>query len=219
MFNLPQRLQSLRMVAALSGFLRNPDQLDSVFAVVRSLQNSPLSNQMHRHLLANPQMAALVAEGWRPQPLNLEALEAMPVGSLGHAYARHLSEQGLSPEALLDPAPITSASDYLVHRLRETHDIVHVLTGFGTDGVGELGLQAFNLAQVRSPLAVMLIFGGLLKTLQDDEPIAPLLQALSNGFAMGLSAGCLVIAQRFEAHWERPLSDWRQDLGLAALNA
>ena len=33
-----------------------------------------------------------------------------------------------------------------MHRLRETHDIVHVLTGFGTDGPGELGLQAFNLA-------------------------------------------------------------------------
>ena len=106
-----------------------------------------------------------------------------------------------------------------MHRLRETHDIVRVLTGCGTDGVGELGLQAFNLAQVRSPLAVMLIFGGLLKTLQDDEPIAPLLQALSNGFAMGLSAGSLVIAQHFEDHWERPLSTWRDALGLAALNA
>jgi ubiquinone biosynthesis protein COQ4 len=111
MFNLPQRLQSLRMVAALSTFLRNPDKLDSVFAVVRSLQNSPLANQMHRHLLANPQMAALVAERWRPQPLDLEALEAMPAGSLGHAYARHLIEQGLSPEALIDHAPIISNSD------------------------------------------------------------------------------------------------------------
>ena len=49
---------------------------------------------------------------------------------------------------------------------------------FGIDGPGELGLQAFNLAQVRSPLAVLLIFGGLLGTLQDDEPLVPLLRAL-----------------------------------------
>ena len=49
-----------------------------------------------------------------------------------------------------------------MHRLRETHDIVHVLTGFGTDGPGELGQQAFNLAKNRSPLVAMLNFGGML---------------------------------------------------------
>jgi ubiquinone biosynthesis protein Coq4 len=213
MFNLPQRLQSLRMVAALGKFLKNPDQLDSVFAVAQSLQNSPLANQMHRHLLANPQMAELVETGWRPPAIDLDALDALPEDSLGHTYARHLKEQGLDPAALIDPSPITSSRDYLVHRLRETHDIVHVLTGFGTDGIGELGLQAFNLAQVRSPLAAMLIFGGLLKTLEDDEPIAPLLKALSQGFEMGMAARCL-IAYRLEDHWERPLGEWRCELGL-----
>ena len=100
-----------------------------------------------------------------------------------------------------------------MHRLRETHDIVHVLTGFGVDGAGELGLQAFNLAQNRSPLAVMLIFGGMLSALQNDEPLEPLLRALARGFEMGLSAQCM-IAQKLEQGWERPLRDWRQQLGL-----
>ncbi len=34
----------------------------------------------------------------------------------------------------------------MVHRLKGTHDIAHVLTGFGFDGASELGLQGFNLA-------------------------------------------------------------------------
>jgi ubiquinone biosynthesis protein COQ4 len=36
----------------------------------------------------------------------------------------------------------------VVHRLKGTHDIAHVLTGFGFgfDGASELGLQGFNLA-------------------------------------------------------------------------
>jgi ubiquinone biosynthesis protein COQ4 len=63
---------------------------------------------------------------------------------------------------------------------------VHVLNGFDIDGPGELGLQAFNLAQVRCPLAALLIVGGLLGTLQDDEPLEPLLRALARGFALGL---------------------------------
>lgn len=75
-----------------------------------------------------------------------------------HVDAQQLRSQGLTPDSLIDPSPVQSLQEFIVHRLRETHDIVHVLIGFGTDPTGELGLQAFNLAQNRSPLAVMLIF-------------------------------------------------------------
>jgi ubiquinone biosynthesis protein Coq4 len=155
----------------------------------------------------------MLADNWRPNPIDLNALEQLPEGSLGHTYAKQLKDQGLTPEALIDPAPITNQREFLIHRLRETHDILHVLTGFSTDGPGELGLQAFNLAQNRSPLAVMLIFGGMLSTLQNDKPLEPLLHALSRGFELGLTANC-VISYRLEDHWERPLSEWRQELKL-----
>lgn len=218
LLNLKERLQSLRMVAALAEFLKHPDSLDSVFGVTRSLQDSALSAQMFRHLLANPAMAELIASNWRPAPIDLDALEQLPPGSLGHTYAQQLRSQGLSPDSLIDPTPISSPQDYIVHRLRETHDIVHVLTGFGIDGAGELGLQAFNLAQNRSPLAVMLIFGGMLKSLQDDEPLEPLLNALARGFQLGLNSPC-VIACKLEHGWERPLSDWQRELGLPPTTA
>lgn len=213
LFNLDARLQSLRMVAGLAEFLKNPGSLDSVFKVAGSLKNSPISAQMFRHLLANPQMVELVRAQWRPAPIDLEALEQLPAGSLGHVYAHQLRSQGLSPASLIDPSPIQSPQDYVVHRLRETHDIVHVLTGFGIDGPGELGLQAFNLAQNRSPLAVMLIFGGMLNSLQNDDPLEPLLSALARGFELGLQAPC-VIAYRLEEGWDRPLTDWQRQLGL-----
>jgi len=212
-FNLKRRLQSLKLVSGLATFLKQPDSLDGVFAVARSLQDSPLSAQMFRHLLANPELAALVESNWRPGSIDLESLGALPEGSLGHVYAHQLRSQGLTPDSLIDPSPIHSPEEYITHRLRETHDIVHVLTGFGIDGPGELGLQAFNLAQNRSPLAVMLLFGGMLSALQNDEPLEELLEALSRGFALGLKAHC-VIAQRLEDGWDRPLADWRQELGL-----
>jgi ubiquinone biosynthesis protein COQ4 len=108
---------------------------------------------------------------------------------------------------------VTNAQEFVVHRLKETHDIVHVLTGFGIDGASELGLQGFNLAQNRSPLAVMLIFGGMLSALQNGESLEPMLKALAHGFQMGLEAE-LVIARKLEDGWERPLQEWRQELKL-----
>lgn len=214
LFNLQQRLQSLRMVASLAEFLKHPDSLESVFKIAGSLKNSAMSAQMFRHLLEKPSMATLVKENWRPGPIDLEALELLPEGTLGHEYAFQLRSQGLTPDSLIDPNPITSPEDYVTHRLRETHDIVHVLTGFGVDGAGELGLQAFNLAQNRSPLAVMLIFGGMLSALQNDEPLEELLTALAKGFELGLKADC-VIAHKLEESWDRPLCEWREVLQIS----
>jgi ubiquinone biosynthesis protein Coq4 len=213
LLNLREHIQSLRMLAGLAKFLKHPDSLESVFAIAGSVLNSPLAAQMGRYLLGNPGIQAMLADNWRPNPIDLNALEQLPEDSLGYIYAKQLKAQGLTPEALIDPSPITNQREFLIHRLRETHDIVHVLTGFGIDGPGELGLQAFNLAQNRSPLAVMLIFGGMLSSLQNDKPIEPLLRALSRGFELGLAANC-VISYRLEDNWERPLSEWRQELKL-----
>ena len=213
LFNLKERLQSLRMLKGLGKFLQHPDDLQSVYAVAASVQGSPLAAQMMRHMLAQPGIAAMIQEQWRPAPIDLDALEQLPAGSLGQCYASQLKSQGITPDTLIDPAPITSDQEFIVHRLKETHDIVHVLTGFGVDGVGEIGLQAFNLAQNRSPLAVLLIFGGMLKTLRDDRPLEALLHAISRGFEMGLKADC-VVACKLEDAWERPLSEWRAQLKL-----
>ena len=214
---LQERLQNLKMLASLATFLKNPGSLDSVFAVANSVKDSPLAEQMKRHLLIHPQFSALVKEGWRPKAIDLTELQKLPDGTLGRCYADQLISQGITPDALIDPSPISNDAEYITHRLRETHDIIHVLTGFGIDGDSELGLQGFNLAQTRSPLAVMLIFGGMLAALQDDEPLAPMLRAMARGFQLGLDAE-LVIAHKLEEGWNRPLQDWRQELRLAVNN-
>lgn len=210
---LHERLQSLKMVAGLATFLKDPSSLDSIFAVSNSVKDGPLGEQTVRHLLSNSQFKALVDEGWRPAPIDLQKLQTLPEGSLGRCYADQLISQGITPDTLIDPSPVTNANEFVIHRLKETHDIVHVLTGFGVDGISEIGLQGFNLAQNRSPLAVMLIFGSMLSSLQNDDPLEPLLRALAHGFQMGLDAE-LVVGRKLEEGWERPLQEWRKELRL-----
>lgn len=210
---LHERIQSLKMVAGLATFLKDPSSLDSIFAVSNSVKDGPLGEQTVRHLLSNSQFKALVDEGWRPARIDLQKLQTLPEGSLGRCYADQLISQGITPDTLIDPSPVTNANEFVIHRLKETHDIVHVLTGFGVDGISEIGLQGFNLAQNRSPLAVMLIFGSMLSSLQNDDPLEPLLRALAHGFQMGLDAE-LVVGRKLEEGWERPLQEWRKELKL-----
>lgn len=212
LLNLKQKLQNLKMVAAVSKFLEEPD-LANVYGVGASLQGSDMARQMGRHLMEDARFHELVQEGWRPQPIHLNDLLAMPTGSLGQVYAQQLTSQGLDPESTMDHSEITTPAHYIKHRMRETHDIVHVLTGFGVDGAGELGVQAFGLAQNRHPLSVLLILGGLLKALQDGLDLSPVLHAISKGFRLGLAAD-IVIAYKFEDAWQRPIEHWREEVGL-----
>ncbi|WP_448604541.1 Coq4 family protein, partial [Thermoleptolyngbya sp.] len=94
-------------------------------------------------------------------------------------------------------------------------DIWHLVTGFETSVFGELGLKAFELAQTRRPMSIVLICGGLLKTLTDaPESLDGILSDLSKGYRMGVEAKPF-LAQKWEEHWERPLAEWRQELGIA----
>lgn len=81
--NLQERLQSLKLLAGLTSFLKNPGSQESLFAVANSAKDSPLGDQMMRHLLKNSQFKSLVRERWRPKPIDLSALQTLPEGSLG----------------------------------------------------------------------------------------------------------------------------------------
>src|SRR5262249_34078011 len=79
--------------------------------------------------------------------ITLAAMAAYPPRSLGHAYAAYFEANGIE---LFEPArlPIETHQDYVATRLREVHDVLHVVTGYGTDDIGELELQWFNLGNL-----------------------------------------------------------------------
>jgi len=82
---------------------------------------------------------------------DLEQLLSLPPTTLGHQYALHLRRQGLQP---LRFGP----------RRVQVHDVVHVLTGYGTDLVGEAEVQGFILACHPLPINRLLTVGLLAKT-------------------------------------------------------
>ncbi|MGB3509512.1 MAG: Coq4 family protein [Microcoleaceae cyanobacterium] len=104
---------------------------------------------------------------------------------MGYTYASYLLETKFNPN-FYRKLEAKDNTRYILLRLRQTHDIWHLVTGFGTDVVGELGLQAFMLAQTRRPMSVVLIAGGLLKILlQCPNDLEHLLNSIAMGYRMG----------------------------------
>jgi ubiquinone biosynthesis protein Coq4 len=159
-------------------------------------------------------MAQLMKERYlRHGAHDMDALLKLPEATLGYCFARQLRDKGFDPD-YFRVREVHTDLDYVLMRLRQTHDIWHIVTGFDTDPISELGIKAVELAQTRRPMAAVVAAGGVLRFLyKDPDHLGEALCAVSEGYQMGIKAK-LLLAQKWEDHWERPLEEWRTMLNL-----
>ncbi len=144
--------------------------------------------------------------------IDLERLGRLPEGTLGRAYADFMRANGITPE-VFDGAPAEVADPraaYVVQRLRQTHDLWHVATGYETDPASEIALQAFTFAQMRAPSSLILATVG---TLHGVRRAPGLPRAAIAAFRAGRRAEKLAVFP-WEDHWETPLAEVRAMLGI-----
>ncbi|HTL88143.1 MAG TPA: Coq4 family protein [Leptolyngbya sp.] len=198
--------------------LKDPTQTESIYDVEDALLRShpqTMATSVH-YMLSDPQIVALARERYLATTPDLTTLMTCPANSLGYAFAQYISSSGFDP-GFYRKIEVVDDETYLLFRLRQTHDIWHVVTGMSVDVPGELGLKAFELAQTRRPLAGILIAGGFLNILLNQpELLDRLLDRVATGYRMGAKAKPL-LAQKWEEHWEKPLSDWRSELGITPM--
>ncbi|MDC3962117.1 Coq4 family protein [Polyangium jinanense] len=144
--------------------------------------------------------------------LDLTALERLPEGTLGHAFARYFRDNKISPfETTLE---LKSDIEFISKRYREIHDLLHVLTGYGTDVVGEMELQAYCLGNVGLRTTAFVLLNGslfLLKTPQSGVGRSAYLQRVWAAYRRG-HASAPFLDFRFEDHWETPVATLRARL-------
>jgi ubiquinone biosynthesis protein COQ4 len=137
--------------------------------------------------------------------LDLDALGHLPEGTLGHEFVRYFRDNKISPfETTFE---IRSDMDYLSKRYRETHDLFHVITGYGTDVMGEMELQAFVLGNLRVPSAAfVLAFASVMRLeSQGTSQLRGYLRRLRAAHRRGRDSRSL-LSVPFETLWEQPLA-------------
>ena len=175
-----------------------------------------IERSLHQKLAARMRRTAEGSRLLRLRPrlhaetVSFEALERMPEGSFGHAFSRYFGEHAISPlkEAV---APAETDEDYVCTRLREAHDILHVVTGYGTDEIGEVELQCFNLGNMPwGPIPWITIFGAVLMGLSRKQGgFRPFFSRLFAAYQRGRMARCLADVI-WEDHWDMPLPRLQQ---------
>src|SRR5581483_1426369 len=78
--------------------------------------------------------------------VDFDALRRLPDGTLGREYVRFLDDNHITPDVFQKPEIGDDRIAYVMQRVRQTHDLWHVLTGYTPDVPGEILLQAFTYA-------------------------------------------------------------------------
>jgi ubiquinone biosynthesis protein Coq4 len=185
--------QKLRMAKSIWSFLRYPERTDDLWTVSQLFLEAHTKgeNALRAFVvkkLAEPTVATLFGGGYLPKPADLQTLARLPQGSLGKIYADHMHANGFAV-VFYPELPVVDEVTWFEMRMRQTHDIWHVLTGFSTSVADELGLQAFTAAQLNSPMNSSIIGGGLMHAAFFEPAImAPCLDAVHRGYEMGKNA-------------------------------
>jgi ubiquinone biosynthesis protein Coq4 len=208
-------LSKLLIVKSFTAMVFGDNSLETVSELTDGLLETPAYDLVAHHLNQDPACAALIRDRYIPPVHDLDALLTLPPDSLGYIYAAQMKKTGFDPNL---HAGMTAETDahYVELRLSQTHDLWHMVTGFDTSEIGEIGLQAFHLPQFPYPLATMLVAISLISTtLKEPEMLPKLLAAIAQGFQMGKTAKPL-FAQKWEEGWEKTLSQWQAELNLQA---
>jgi ubiquinone biosynthesis protein COQ4 len=204
---MPRRERLVRAFRALRKVIADPEQTGAVLEFSAYL-NAGTGGRRIERFFAEPTAPALYAErrAIDSHAVDLAALAALPAGTLGYEYARFLRAGGYSPDLFQAPTNVSDPrAAYVAQRFRQTHDLWHVVTAFGTDPASEVALQAFTFGQTGAPSS------GVLATIGT-------LRAVALGYRMGRAsvaayrhgkAARYLGAFPWEDHWATPITELR----------
>ncbi|MBU1326278.1 MAG: ubiquinone biosynthesis protein [Alphaproteobacteria bacterium] len=218
------RMPPLRPLTALRAFgrlVRDKEDTAQVFEIMRALSGGSLRRGYDQMLTT--------VEGGRQAYLREELarklddpdwLAKFPEGSVGGAYRAFREARGFTAEGLADEArkvaPETVDAPHPIvwysRRIRDVHDVWHVLTGYGTDALGEACVVSFSHAQTGN-LGFAFIGWGAAAEIRREARAVPALRAVAQAWRLGQAARWLPSLD-YEALFAEPLEAARARLGL-----
>jgi ubiquinone biosynthesis protein COQ4 len=156
---------------ALVTLARDTSRTDQVFTIISALTGDSFERTYQafkktahgqKLLRERPSLAALLADRNR--------LRAMPRGSLGRAYLAFMEAGELTSDGLVDAQKngrdpnealeLDEDRRYVADRVRDQHDLWHVLTDYGCDDTGEIANLWFSVGQFGNPGMAFIAFFG-----------------------------------------------------------
>jgi ubiquinone biosynthesis protein COQ4 len=219
----PLPIRPLEALRAFNRLKEDKEDTRQVFEIIRALTGRSLQRAYGRMLQTeNGGRQAYLAQELAPLLDDPAWMAQFGPGSVGATFREFSAQRGLSVYGLAQDA---SAVDdrveaehpiaWFARRVRDVHDVWHVLTGYGTDVVGEACILGFTYAQIRNP-GVALIALGAAREFSRRYKGPPYMKAVLEGYRMGRRAKPL-ICEDYQVLLAEPLEKARARLNIGRL--
>jgi ubiquinone biosynthesis protein COQ4 len=224
---MPVRKQPILFREAWEGIralLADPDDTSQVFKIIRALAGNSNERQFKRFLRSEYGPTILAESRSLVERLSdREYLTSLPDGTLGRVYADFTDREQITPDGLVEASEAVPNDrqeelgpdrQLFGMRLRDSHDLWHVVTGYGRDLVGEASLLAFTYRQTRNRGIGFIVLVAYLKagkTFPEER------RMIRGGFHRAKQAAWMPGAD-WEALLECPLDEVRRTLGVVPVD-
>lgn len=202
--------------------LKDKENTEEVFNIFEALPGRDLRERAERFLRTERGQALRRKEPWLPGILDDHAaLRRTPKGSLAHAYCDFMESEGLSAQGLVDEFERFASKrerfddqfNWYLNRMRDVHDMLHVLTGYGRDALGEACVLAFTYSQQPAPAHLFIGYLAGMNINRNTRRSAPVLRAVREGQKLGKACPRLC-EQSISELLPLPIEDVRQRLNI-----
>lgn len=186
------RFRPLKALHHFRELVKDKEDTEQVFHIFESLPRPGFRKDARAFVESDKGKALLVSEPeLAPLLDDHDRLRQMPEGSLAHAYCDFMEKEGLSAAGLIaeydrfSPRKYHDLIEWYGFRQRDTHDLLHVLTGYGRDALGEACVLAFTYGQNPSLGNVFIAYAAGLNMKKQIRSDAPIFKAIREAQKMG----------------------------------
>jgi ubiquinone biosynthesis protein COQ4 len=195
------RFRPLKALSHFRQLLKDKEDTEQVFHIFECLPRKGFVPEARAFVESPKGQRLMASEPYLPTILDDHAtLEKLPVGTVGRAYIDFMQREGLSAAGLVAESekmrrgkPLYGDQlEWYGNRLRDTHDLLHVLTGYGRDALGEQCVLGFTYGQNRNLGNLFISYLGGLELRRKVKVGAPVLSAIREGQRNGTAAANIV---------------------------
>ncbi|HPA37630.1 MAG TPA: Coq4 family protein [Phenylobacterium sp.] len=204
---------------AVRKLLKNKEDTLQVFEIMKALNGKSVADGYARMLttLQGGRIAyerqelakRLMDDAW---------LDSFAPGTVGAAYRDFIRAENLSADGLVqvsrdggEAIDVAHPHAWFGRRIRDTHDIWHILSGYHRDALGEACLVAFSYAQTGGLGWAFIAVVAALRSKTKRAPKQPYVRAIWQGYQRGRAAAWLP-AEDYDVILNEPLDAARRRL-------
>ncbi|WP_379921550.1 Coq4 family protein [Erythrobacter sp. R86502] len=190
-------LRPLKVLRHFGKLVENKEDTEQVFHIMEATRGRR-SHAQARDFIQSSEGQRFLAEGQDiPAMLDDHIRWAdCPPGSVAAHYLAFMKREGLSAAGLVAESHRWASPESLPQdqtqwyfdRLRDTHDLFHVLTGYGRDALGEVSLLGFSYEQNHNTGILFIAYAAARQIKKVSGTKAPIFAAIGEGRRLGRAA-------------------------------